>query len=170
MKAGHCPSSSSDCSCCQVNMLSACTTSPLGRGMAHNELERELERGEGWGAALTAGAILRNSPLRFRLGTHGGMTDHSRVNHGRTGDPIGGMMGNSYRCWCIGAFFKRSAERRLSTRTQLLFFRAHHATVFPTTSAARREVRLTLHSSREELRDERQAKHGQQQNGDEPTQ
>jgi hypothetical protein len=79
-------------------------------------------------------------------------------------------MGNRYSCWCVGAFIKWSTEGRLSTHTYVLFCRTHHAMVFPITSAARRQVRLTLRGSREELRDERQAKHGQQQNGDELTQ
>jgi hypothetical protein len=80
------------------------------------------------------------------------------------------MRGDRYRSRRVRALIERSAERRLSTRTFVLRCRTQHAVMLPIPSAARRQVRPTLHGSREELRDDRQAEEGQQENGDELTQ
>jgi hypothetical protein len=46
---------------------------------------------------------------------------------------------------------------------------AGHAVMLSISTAAGRQIRLTLRGQREERRDERQAEHGQQKNGKKPT-
>ena len=79
-------------------------------------------------------------------------------------------MDHGQRRWAVGAFLDWSLEQRSMLGKRSPLSGAHHAVMLSTSSAAGRQVRLTLRGQRKERRDQRQAEHGNQKNGEKSTQ
>ncbi len=81
-----------------------------------------------------------------------------------------GMSGRD-RSGTVGALLSRSFELRIVADCEFAaLVHAHHAVMLAVTSAARRQARLRVLSHSQHGKDKREAEHGQQQNGDKPSQ
>jgi len=113
-----------------------------------------------------AGAVACDAPLRFGLRVNRGMAHDAGIRSNRRSQTEINVRGNKDGCRIVRALLQRSPKRGLRAGRGSLPFQTRHALMLAILPAARRQVCLTLGRCGKERRDKRQAKDGQQQNGD----
>jgi hypothetical protein len=133
-------------------------------------LYRGLESERSRRSAFLMRAAARDTEIRFCLRDDCWMSNQSSKDSLGRGRHKRIAMDHSDRCRAVRALIKWCLELRITVRELGSFARDHQAMMFSVPSAAGRQVRLTLRGHRKKRRDERQAEHGQQQNGKKSTQ
>lgn len=121
-------------------------------------------------ATLLAGTVVRDATLRFCLGNSCPSTGNRRRNRSRSfsGQQVGVHGRND--AWIVRALIGRRAYPDSLLNELAAFLHLHHAVMPSIPSATGRQPGIRGLSGREQRGDNRKAKDGQQQDGDESAQ